>query len=386
MEKETNTFKSIFSMGFLFAFSIAIPTYIISTFLSGYMPEKLVGLLYTIGSILTIISLIWIPILLKKIGNFKTTSLFLICNIVALLLLAFYQNLPIIILAFVTHLILTTIILFNLDIFLEHLSSDSSTGHIRGSFLSITNTAWLISPLIAGFILNDHDYWKIFLLSAIITTPILFLLSINFKKFKDPEYKQTPVWETIKTIYSRKNVFRIFFAQFILRFFYSWMIIYMPIYLYQYVGFEWNIIGIIFTIMLLPFVLLEFPLGRIADDLLGEKEILNVGFLIMALSTILISFITSTSPIAWAIILFTTRVGASMVEISSESYFFKKISSRDTNILSVFRMMRPVAYTIGPLVASILLFFTEFKNLFLALGIIILVGGLTYGLKIKDTK
>jgi MFS family permease len=277
-------------------------------------------------------------------------------------------------------------VLFNIDVFLETFSKNETTGNTRGLFLSILNLAWLVSPAIAGFILTNGDYWKIYLTSLMLTLPILFILSLNFKNFKDSRYERTKFWETLKILYRRKNVFRIFIAQFVLRFFYSWMVIYAPIYLHKHIGFDWNTLGIIFTVMLLPFVLLEFPLGKLADKSLGEKEILNTGFVIIALSVATISFITSANPIIWAIILFITRVGASMVEIASESYFFKKINSDDTNILSLFRMARPIAYLIGPAVATTVLSFTDIKNLFIILGFIVLILGLSFSLRIKDTK
>lgn len=385
-EEKKRNFKSIFSVGFLLAFSMAIPTYVSSSFLSTLASEKLVGLFYTIASLATIALLVGIPLILRKIGNYKTSLLFFIFNILSLLTLAFCSNSLLVGLTFITHLILTTLLAFNLDVFLENSSEDESTGYIRGSYLTLVNIAWLISPLVTGFVLTNGDYWKIFTISAVVSLLVVFLLSQNFRKFKDPVYEKTKFWETLKIIGRRKNVFRIFFSQLFLRFFYSWMVIYMPIYLHEHIGFDWSVIGIIFTVMLLPFVLMELPLGKLADNKIGEKEILNIGFIITAIATGTITFITSTNPIVWALILFMTRVGASMIEISSESYFFKKIKSDDTNILSVFRMSRPIAYTFGPLLASLLLFFVEFKFLFIILGFIVLIGGLSFGLRIKDTK
>lgn len=373
-------------MGFLFALSMAIPTYISSTFLSSFVSEKTVGIFYTIASLLTILVLVWIPVVLRKIGNYKIFSIFLIIDALTLLIISFSEYSPIIILAFIIHITLTTIITFNLDVLLESFSENKITGHIRGSYLSLINIAWLISPLVAGFILTDNNYWKVYTISAALIIPIFFLLFQNFRKFKDPKYEKHNFLETLNTILKRKNIFRIFMSQIILRFFYAWMIIYTPIYLHQYIGFSWGTIGIIFTIMLLPFVLLELPLGRLADNKLGEKEILNIGFIIMGLSTASLTFITSANPIIWAMLLFTTRVGASMTELSSESYFFKKISSGDTNILSLFRMTGPIAYVIGPLLASLLLIFVKFNYLFIILGIIVITVGLFFGLKIKDTK
>lgn len=75
-----------------------------------------------------------------------------------------------------------------------------------------------------------------------------------------------------------------------------------------------------------------------------------------------------------------------MIEIASESYFFKKIDGSDTNILNVFRMTGPSAYILGPLTASILLIFIEINYLFVILGAFVAIGGITREMTLKDTK
>ena len=115
------------------------------------------------------------------------------------------------------------------------------------------------------------------------------------------------------------------------------MTIYTPMYLHKHLGFAWKELGIMFSIMLVPFLLLEAPLGRIADKVLGEKEFLVTGFAIIAIATAVISFMTVSVFFLFALILFTTRVGAAMVEIMTETYFFKKIRAEDAQIIGLMR-------------------------------------------------
>jgi Na+/melibiose symporter-like transporter len=279
---------------------------------------------------------------------------------------------------------LIRIIGFTHDIFLESESKNDDTGSIRGFLLSITNLAWVISPILAALALGSDNYFRLYLISAIVASPILLILIYKFRNFKDPEYDQVPFLKTLKEMFEKPNIRRVVITNSLLRFFYSWMVIYTPIYLHQHIGFEWSQIGIIFTIMLVPFVILEAPLGKIADRYLGEKEILSLGFLILAMTTAYLSFIDGGGLLIWALALFMTRVGASMVEVMSETYFFKKIDGTDSNILGVFRMTGPLSYIIGPAVASIVLPFVGIQYLFLVLGIIML-GGLHYSLALKDT-
>ncbi len=163
------------------------------------------------------------------------------------------------------------------------------------------------------------------------------------------------------------------------------MTIYTPLYLTQKLGFSLEDTLLMFSVMLISFVVLQYPLGKISDKWLGEKEILTAGYFIIAIATGALSFITLNSFWVWAGMLFATRVGASTIEIMNETYFYKKVKPVDSDIMSFYRNAQPLAYIVGPVVASIFLIFLDFKYIFLALGIIMLTG-VYYSLGIKDTK
>jgi len=377
--------SAMFFVGFILNLYIALPAYINSTFLSEFMSERLVGLVYTFGSVLAVLGLIFWPQVLRKFGNYKLSVINLILGILAVLALALSKDPVIIFIALALSLALGRLLIFNNDIFLENLSTDSETGGIRGLFLSASNFAWVISPMIAAFLLGDDLYSRLYLATAATALPIILIFYSKFRKFRDPVYDNVPFWGTVKELMRKKNVRRVVMINIMLRFFYAWMVIYTPIYLHQHIGFAWSEIGLIFTIMLLPFVLLEIPLGKVADSYLGEKELIISGFLIISISTAYLSFISGSNLLVWAGVLFITRVGASMLEIMSETYFFKKIDGRDSNLLSFFRMTGPLAYIVAPLLATIILSFIDIKYIFLVLGIIMLYG-LKYSYNLKDTK
>jgi len=384
-EKTNKKLNYIYGINFLLAFGIALPAYINSTFLEKYTSEETVGLVYTAASILTLLILANISKILRIFTNYKTIILLLLLQIILLSTIA-TSNISFLILPiFVLYLTVIPILRFNLDIFLESYSSNNSTGKIRGMFLTSANFAWVLAPAIAGSILTNGDYWKIYGIAAIFIFPIILLVRANLKNFKDPQYDKVPFWNTLKQIWKNKNIYKIFMANLVLWFFYSWMVIYMPIYLYQYIGFNWGQLGVMFTIMLLPFIIFQIPAGNLADIKWGEKEFLSVGFIIMAIASGIIAFIASTSFFVWASILFVTRIGASIVEIMTESYFFKQIDGTDANVIGMFRNTRAIAYIIAPIIASVFLYTFAYQYIFLVLGVVMLFG-LKYSLTLKDTK
>ena len=285
---------------------------------------------------------------------------------------------------FILNTVFIALILLIFDLIIEHNTKQQNEGEVRGTFLTFTNIALIIAPLVAGYMLSGGEYQDIYFMGALILIPFIFLIR-NFKHFEDPEYHKINIWGTLSCIRGHKNLYNIFMTQFIMRFFFSWMVIYMPIYLHMEMGFSWSAIGTMTAIILLPYALLEYPAGRIADKYLGEKELLMFGFFLGGLATIYTSFITVASFLAWTVALFLGRAGMSLVEIMSESYFFKHVNEDDSNTIRFFRITRPVAYVIGPLLGTLIVAFMPLQYLWVVAGLI-LFSGILFARRIEDTK
>ncbi len=364
---------------------MALPVYVNSTFLSNFASESAIGLIYTISSIITIVGLIYFNQILRKYGNYNTAVILIILQILSLVGLTISNSLLFIAPIFIASMALTSMIILNIDVFIEHDTTSQTAGSVRGLFLTITNTAWILSPMLAGVLIDGtNQYWKIYGAAILFLIPALFILHSNFRNFNDPVYADVSARATLHKIWINPNLYRVFMANIILNLFYAWMVIYTPIYLNKYVGFDWETIGFIFTIMLIPFVLLDIPLGKLADKKYGEKEMMSIGFVVMAISTGIISMVDSGSAWMWALVLFTTRIGASIIEIMIETYFFKKVGEKDTSTLSIFRSTRAMAYIITPALFSLSLLFVDYRYTFIILGVVSLYG-LRYSLTIEDT-
>jgi MFS family permease len=382
----------MYVIGFVFNLSYAIPTYVNSTFLSKTFSDAgiagadtLVGVIYAAGSIAAIASFIEAPRILKRFGNFRVTMALLAANFVSLLGLVASDGPMTVVFSFMLNFVTIALVNYAIDMFLEHYSNDSSTGKIRGTFLTLTNLAWLASPMLSSFLLGEANYANVYMVSAALLLPTATLLFLSMRKFSDPTYARISFWKSVGEIWANKDMKGVLLSQLFLQFFYAWMVIYMPIYLHKTVGFDWSQIGLIFTIMLLPFVLVEAPLGRIADSKLGEKELLSIGFVIMAVCCLLVPFMTDHSIVAWAALLFMSRVGAAMVEIMADTYFFKKVNASNAHLISFARMMRPLAYIIGPIVATILFIAFDMHALFIFLGLL-MAYALRYSMTLVDTR
>lgn len=382
-------FYALYLALFLFSLTIALPLYVNSSFLATFVPEKLIGFLYAAEAAFSFFVIFHFPRILRKLGNWRAVLLLVVLQGSALVALAFWKTALVIIPAFIAAQVFGSLILFNFDVFFEAFSKDKQTGEIRGIMLTVINVAILLGPLTAGVILSDGDYFRVYLVAAALLIPVFLILGARLKKFEDPQYKKISYLLTLKKIifaaHPEDDIRHALIANLFMRFFFSWMVIYLPLYLHASLGFDWKEIGIMFTVMLLPFVLFEALIGKIVDAKRNERGVLIAGFLIAAFFTAMLPFIATHTVLLWALLLFGTRVGMSFVEVASESYFFKHISARDTDALSLFRNARPIAYLAGAASASLFLFAVPLRYLFLILALFMLCGAWNASM-IRDEK
>ncbi|MCA9359276.1 MFS transporter, partial [Candidatus Kaiserbacteria bacterium] len=351
----------IYAATLLLIFHAFIVAYINSSFLEQFIPAAAVGTIYTVGSALSVIIFLFISRVLHKVGNFKLTLALLILDLLAVSGMAFAESLRVAIPLFLVHLISVPLIVFNLDVFMEEQigNNETSTGSRRGLLLTLSSLIGAISPLASSFLIDNASgsFTDAYMLSAITLIPIIVILVFFFKDFSDPEYDEIDLFSAIRTFWEQSNIRYVFLASFSLQMFFMAMVVYAPLYLTGTIGLSWAEFGIVMFFAQLAYVFLEYPIGIIADNYIGEKEMMGFGFLIIAISTSWIAFITVPSVMIWSIVMFITRVGASFVEATTESYFFKQTKSSDAQIISFFRITRPLAYVLGAMIASLSLLY-----------------------------
>jgi len=383
--RKAHPIHGVYLAGFFFTIHYSILAYVASSFLNQFISVRAVSVTFIVAAILSILVLTRLSNWLRKYGNFATTISVVVISALTLLGIVAFSKAALIISFFIIHEVLVSVVRVNFDIYIEELSKNAEVGRIRGIFLTIMNLSWVVSPLIVGFLITTGtDFWKIYILSFVLILISLLVVILRLKKIRDADYTRGQFWKTAVSVWQRPGVFKVFMVYFILNFFFSWMVIYLPIYLNQHIGFDWQQIGYILAIMLIPFILIELPLGWLADKKYGEKEFMLVGFIILAIATALLSFITIKSLLIWAAILFLTRVGAAAIDIMSVTYFYKKIDARDSNTIEFFADARSFSYILGPLLAGVFLTFIDIRFLWLVLGILV-TSGLYFAGTLKDT-
>ncbi len=382
------SFILVYIVSIIFTFQSLLTAYSSSTYLEMFIAPQFVGMVFSVAAFFALVITLTIPRLLRRIGNVNTSLLLMFLITISLLLIGLAPNPTIAILAFIALMALSPQIYFNIDIFLETLigTEEGTTGSKRGFILTLMSMAAFFSPLAMGHIIGDsNDLASVYYVAAAVGLLFIAVVIARFRHFYDPAYVTIRVRDLIKSAAINKDISTVLSTHFLLQFFFTWAVIYFPLYLATVVGFDWETIGKIIAAGLFAFVVFEYPIGIIADRHLGEKEMMALGFVVLTLASATIFTMTGASALSWMILMFFSRFGASLVEVTTESYFFKQVKGHDSNLISLFRLMRPLANLVGALVASISLIFLPFNAIFIVLAII-MASGAFITLRLTDTK
>ncbi len=348
-----------FVVGFLDAFFL----YVLSSYFASLSGENLVGGFYLVVYIGVLFFLMYLQPILHRLGSVQLLLLFY----TVLIGCSFYLSLsgPTWLGALVLLLFLVVNNLMGpiTDIILEDFSSDQVSGRIRGFYLTILNAGLLFAPFISTWTLSQYGYEGIFTVLTAGYAAILIVALVGLRSHRTYSKERIFFLTTLKKVIKRQNLLYIYSVSWVLEFFYITMVVYSPILLRSY-GYSWTDIGFMFTIMLIPFVLIQYPLGVLADKKWGEKELLFLSLVLMAVTTALVALVGEKSLAFWAALLFATRIGAAGVEILRDSYFYKQIAHTDADIIAFFRTARPTANIFAAVVGLFFLSLFPLSGLF----------------------
>lgn len=374
-------------MTMLYALHYGMPLYVTSSFLSTKFNSSIVGTLFLVGSIFTLLFSLNFTKYLRRFHTYRFMISILISEIVATLVFALSENPTIAAIAFVIHFCLQALILIMLNLFVEIFTKHAETGMVRGVFLTLLNIGILIAPFIGGALLGARGFSSVYIVATVFLVPFIFFLHRFMRHVPDPQYHSINVPESFSRAMGNSNLRGAFISIFLLECFYAVMVIYLPLYITS-LGIPLVVyLTAIIPIALIPLVILPYELGMIADKKLGEKEMLIFGLLITSGSLLAMSVVTTTLSIVWILILFISRVGAALIETMTYTYFYKKITAEDASLTATFTNMRSVATiavtSLGIILTPILLIHPQLMFVLLALALLF---GITYVLPIKDTR
>lgn len=375
----------ISAISFLLGFSASFISYVISLYFKEVTGSDNVGPFYFIAFVLELVVIVNLHELIRRLGKSLIMHLLFLAEIATLVFLIFLPPGHLGAALIVATVLFASLLWVVLDIILETFSEDNMSGRIRGLHLTITNFGFLVGPFAATWTLAHYGFAGVFFAKLVLTILAFAIALVSLSKVNHSYSRNLEVMQIFERVRRRKNILRIYHISFVLEFFYAIMVVFTTLYLSEH-GFNLGELGIVFTIMLVPFVLLQLPIGYLADKKWGEKELLITALIITTVTVLGVYFTESRTVMMWGLLLFATRVGAAMLEILRDSYFYKRIDMDDVDIIDFFRTAQPVGYIAAATIStSILTLGLSIRSLFLIAALVVF-SGLWSAFKLSDNK
>ena len=379
--------RNILAVGnFFLAVSSTLVSYTLLSYLSSFISSTDIGFAIAAGGLVAVVAFLFLPRFVACYGAQRIAIFLAFADMALLFAVAAAPHTVASAIFAVLALSLQPLIFYELDLLLEAtVDNEGTTGRVRTLFLTGGNLGALIAPLLIGTLLARIDnYTYVFFTAAATLMPFVVLFAA--RRLPEGEIVgASRVRDTLRHIARDRDLAAVTVGHFILYLFYIWAPLYVPAYLHTVLGIPWSALGWMFAVMLVPYIVIEYPAGWIADRVLGDKELMMAGFLVAGSALAAVSFITASSaPFMILAILVATRCGAALIESMTEGHFFRRVSEKDVVSVSIFRGVWPLANATAPLLGSLILFFGSYPLLFAITGGIVLVGGVVSTILIKD--
>lgn len=392
---------SLYEIGALLAICNSVIVFFIGTFseslgITGFQLASL----YAVGSIISLVGFVALPYFIAAFTARRvliaTSTLYTLGVFATAAAHSFYSLLVPFTLVSLTFGIMLAL----LDIYVEHSTDTSHTeGDVRGLYLALQNAAYILGPFVGGLVLTMGGYSALFIASAAFMVPAIGIIYERLGSVTPPPPHTHPSHRTrlhahvhhaglslphLTTIWHNRMLREVYTFYFLLRIFFALFGIHVAIYLSTVHSFSFATIGTLIAIALIPMVAVEMPVGHLLGRAWHHSHVGMVGFGIIALTCSIIPFIDSHSFTVWALLLFTMRIGASLVEIVAETYFFS-LAGHDAQKVGLFRATYPLSFIIGPALGSSAIYLAGYNGMFMLLASLSLVGAYIAS-EFKDTR
>lgn len=353
---------------FFFALQYASIVYSTSLFFADIVHTKNIWIVYTVAAIFSLVLNSLVSRALRGVEINRFISKTILLSIVSTTLL-FYTSYPLLVVIEYVLLYGLSALLYNLfSISLEEFSKNTSTGATRGIFNASGSAAYLLGPFLTSFFIPYYGIHSIFMFSTCIGI-VGYLVFRNYAKItRNYTVHPQSAKGNFRKLFKNRDLLYITIAQLGVNAFFISMVVFLPFKL-QSIGISLTqYLSVLLPVALSPFLFVPPILGAYEDKMKDEKQILTTAYFGIIFCLIVISFMNTTSLFAWGAIMFLARFCASAAEISTNSYFYKKVKAEEVSIISTFVSTEYFAYLFFSPILTFLYVFSGVDIVFLTVS------------------
>lgn len=356
----------IFMLTFLTQLGYAVITPFLALYFSRYVPVGVVGLIFAGTYGLNILANIFSAKIIERISERKSLVYALGGAAGAIAFVGFAGHVIGIVILFALYTFLLTVALYNIDLYIKQYSAADSLAGNEGKLGMFGNLGWLVGPFIGSALAVQFGLPAVFIASAAATVAALILFVEARPHDRDLVKPSAGSFgQAVRNYFRDPELVKLYIISFGLSFFYgAWN--FAPILLAGR-GLSLGDVGIVYGLSALPWVLFEYPVGRLADRRFGERIFIVIGFALMAAATITFG---GSRTAAWVIgALFVGIIGSSLIERTHAAKFYRQASAADVEQISVWRTSTGLGFIIAPLLAAWVLSLASLEFYFSMVGL-----------------
>ena len=258
-----------------------------------------------------------------------------------------------------------------LSILVKSSSKRGNLGESEGEYFTFVNFGVLVGVLLGGAIAISSSYSVVFLYASLIFLGTYFLaqrIGINDGFKPHNNIAKIDILQEARRFFRDRKLRMAYMANVGLYFWASASLLYLPIIL-KSLGFDFQKIGMILAVMIVPFLMLEYPVGKLAQKW-GSKIFISAGFFVIALASLLI-YLNYGAIFSMILFFFLSFMGSAAIEPLNEMIVNARSSGKnEVQNMAIFKTSLRLAYFLGPLCAGLFISFFGISGMFLAMSVI----------------
>ncbi len=343
-----------------------------AVYLNGFLHNaSSVGFFSSFLSLLAFVSAFMLVPFIEKSNKPVLYSICLLLSAVFNVIFAINKNFLVFVLIAILITLVSVVRIITRGIIVKDGSKKKSLSKSEGIVFSVNNVAWVIGPLIAGFVLVEVGIPYVFSLSAILV--LIGFLLFRMTNVKNPKNNKKFDGNAMKNFVDYfRNKDRVIIYMMTMGISFWWVLIYLyiPLFIIEK-GLNKGLIGIFLFLVAIPLILSEYPLSKIAGKR-GAKALFSIAYGSLIAICLIIFFVKSFYLILGLLVL--ASFSLAMLEPTTEAYFFD-ITSKDGNenkFYGPYNTSLEIGFILGKVIPAIILIFLPFNYIFLAFALFFL--------------
>ena len=349
---------------FIFSLALSLVSTIWAIYIDGFVGSaSMVGYISSFLTAISFFSFFLIIPLIEKEDKSKIFSYSLFLFAVLYILFAINRKFYFFIILAVILTILQTLRITSFGIIVKSKSSEKQLSRNEGLVYTFMNFAWLIGPLIAGYVSGHYGINPVFILAAVFI--LIAFIFFKFSRIRDRNIKKRidiNFFKNFKDFFKSKDRILAYTLGGGVNLWWSLIYIFVPLYIIRN-NLEVQHVGYFLFAVVVPLLMFQYYFSKLAGKI-GFRKIFKIGFLIPCLFAFLCFLVGNIYLIFLFLIL--ASVGLAMVESTTEAYFFDILKGKqDLRFYGPYNTTIDLNHFIGEILAATILVFLPFKFVFL---------------------